>query len=395
MATDARRYDLPPDHPLQRVRQRALAVGIAGGVVCLFGAFLAPEQFLRSYLVAWVFWVGVALGCLAILMINYITGGAWGAVIRRPLESGTRTLPLMALLFLPIAFGLHVLYEWARPEAVAHDPILQHKSLYLNVPFFLVRTIIYFGAWITVSRLLNRWSLEQDRTSDEGPAYRLEQLSRGGLLLLGLTMTFAAVDWMMSLEPHWYSTIYGVIFMGGSVLAAFAVVIPVTAAIAARPPFTDIIRPSQFHDLGKLLLAFLMLWAYFCLSQFLIIWAGNLPEEIPWYLRRLEGGWQYIALVLVAFHFALPFAILLSRDVKRKASALATVACALVVLRFTDLFWTVAPAFHPEHLAIHWLDVAAALGVGGLWLAVFVRSLEGRPLVPLNDPSLPSLPAIS
>jgi hypothetical protein len=392
MATDRPTYHLAADHPLQRVRQRALAVGLVAGAACALGALLAPEQFLRSYLVAWIFWVGVALGCLAILMINYITGGAWGAVIRRPLESGTRTLPLMAVLFLPIALGVRVLYEWAQPEAVAHDPILQHKSLYLNVPFFLLRTVVYFGAWITVSRFLNRWSQEQDAADDPGRAHSLEQLSRGGLLLLGLTMTFAAVDWMMSLEPHWYSTIYGVIFMGGSVLAAFAVVIPVTAAIAARPPFTEIIRAGQFHDLGKLLLAFLMLWAYFSFSQFLITWSGNLPEEIPWYLRRLGGGWQWIALGLVAFHFVLPFAVLLSRDVKQKARALATIASALVVLRFADLFWTIAPAFHPERLAIHVLDVAAALAVGGVWLAVFVRSLEGRPLLPLNDPSLPALP---
>jgi hypothetical protein len=388
VALSAAEARLDADHALHRVRRAALLAGIAGAIACVAGAVVTPAQFLRSYLVAYLFWVGVPLGCLAILMINYVTGGAWGAVIRRILESGTRTLPLMALLFLPVAFGVRELYEWARPEHVAHDAALQGKAVYLNVPFFLGRAALYFTTWIVVARFLNRWSLAQDDTDDPWPARWLEQLSRGGLLLLGLTMTFAAVDWAMSLEPHWFSTIYGVLFMGGSVLSAFAVAIPVAALLASRRPLADVIRPAQFHDLGNLLLAFVMLWAYFAFSQFLIIWSANLPEEIPWYLRRIRGGWQYVVVLVVLFHFALPFFVLLSRDVKRRAGRLAMLSLGLVVVRMLDVFWLVMPAFSPGRLTVHGLDVAALVGVGGLWVATFLWQLETRPLVPLRDPSL-------
>jgi hypothetical protein len=306
------------------------------------------------------------------------------------LESGTRTLPLMALLFVPLALGLPVLYEWARPEAVAHDPALQHKSLYLNVPFFLLRTAFYFAVWLTVARFLNRWSLVLDSAPDARVRRRLEMLSRAGLLLYGLTMTFAAVDWAMSLEPHWFSTIYGVMFMGGQGLSTFAFVIPVAAVLADRPPFSRVIKPEQFHDLGKLMLAFVMLWAYFALSQYLIIWSANLPEEIPWYLRRRQGGWQWIGLALVLAHFVLPFVVLLSRDVKRHARVIAGVALTLIGARFLDLFWLVRPAFE-NGVSVHWLDPATALAIGGLWMWTFVWQLKTRPLVPLHDPYLPEV----
>jgi hypothetical protein len=308
--------------------------------------------------------------------------------VRRLLESGARTLPLMAVLFVPIAADLPALYEWARPEA-AHDPGLVRKQLYLNAPFFLGRAGFYFAAWILVTAFLVRWSHRQDATGDPRAAERLELLSRGGLVLLGLTMTFASVDWAMSLEPHWFSTIYGILFMGGSVLTAFAIVIAVAASLARRTPVADVVTAAHFHDLGKLLLAFVMLWAYFAFSQFLIVWSGNLPEEIPWYLRRLRGGWEWLALALIVFHFALPFALLLSRGLKRQKRTLAAVAIALVAVRIMDVFWMVAPAFRPEGLAVHWLDAAALVGIGGLWFALFVRRLSGAPVVPLRDPSLP------
>jgi hypothetical protein len=326
---------------------------------------------------------------MAILMIYHITGGAWGAVIRRLLESGTRTLPLMALLFLPLVLGLHDLYQWARPDIVAHDPQLQHKSLYLNVPFFLARAVFYFAVWLTIAAFLNRWSLQQDESADAGPGHRMEQLSRGGLLLLGLTMTFASIDWVMSLEPHWFSTIYGIITLGGQVLTAMAFVISLAALLATRGPLGDVISAEQFQDLGKLLLAFVMLWAYFALSQFLITWSANLTEEIPWYLTRLQGGWQWLGAGLILFHFVLPFLILLSRDVKRRAGTLTLVAVGIIIVRFMDVFWMVTPAFEPAGVSIHWMDAATVIGVGGVWLWVFVWQLKGRPLIPLHDPSLP------
>ena len=392
VAEDRRAYLLSPDHVLNRIERGALFAGGIGVVLALVGLIVDRRHFFQAYLIAYLFFFGIALGCLAILMVQYLTGGAWGAVVRRVLESATRTLPLLALLFVPLALGLPYLYEWARPDAVAHDPLLQHKHVYLNVPFFLVRTALYFAVWITVARYLNKWSLEQDQVADPLIARRLEMLSRGGLLLYGLTMTFASVDWAMSLEPHWFSTIYGIIFMGAQGLSTFAFVIPIAALIADRPPFSRLITAEQFHDLGKLLLAFVMLWAYFALSQFLITWAANLPEEIPWYLHRMRGGWQYLGIFVILFHFVLPFIVLLSRDVKRHPRTLATVATALIVMRFVDLFWFVRPSMEPAGLSVHWLDVVVPIGVGGIWMWFFVRQLKDRPLLPLNDPSLPREP---
>jgi hypothetical protein len=380
---------LTEDHPLYRVQRIAIGVGAAALLVCALAGFLDPTQLLRSYLVAYLFWIGGALGCLALLMIQHVTGGAWGVAIRRLLESGARTLPVMAIMFIPIALGLGRLYEWAQPEQVAHDPLLQHKALYLNVPFFLGRAAFYFLAWTLVARALSRWSLRQDESFDPTPGERLELISRGGLVLLGLTMTFASIDWAMSLEPHWFSTIYGVIFMGGNALTAFALVIPIAALLSTCPPIGDLISADQLSDLGKLLLAFVMLWAYFNLSQFIIIWSGNLPEEIPWYLARTRGGWQWVALAIVLFHFVLPFVLLLSHRLKRRARSIAIVALVLGFMRFVDVFWLVTPAFDPSRLTVHLLDVAAVLMVGGVWIWLFVRQLEGRPLLPLRDPVYP------
>jgi len=382
-------FVLGADHPLLRVQGRALLVGVLGLAAAAAGAFLSPEQFFRSYLVAYLFWFGVALGCLAILMIHHVAGGRWSAAIRRMLESGTRTLPLLAVAFLPMVLGLHYLYEWARPEEVAHDPILQAKSPYLNVEFFLVRAVIYFVTWLLITFFLNKWSVAQDTDANPKLAVRMELLSRGGLVALFLTMTFAAVDWAMSLEPHWFSTIYGVIFIGGQLLAALAFIIQIAARTISPGPLTEVITAKQFHDYGKLLLAFVMLWAYFNFSQLIIIWSGNLPEEIPWYLKRMEGGWQYVGVAIILFHFVLPFVILLSRDLKKRARLLALIALFVFFMRYVDMYWLIAPAFSPAVFTVHWLDLAAILGLGGVWVWFFMWQLQRYPLVPLHDPELP------
>ena len=376
---------------VDRLRRAALVAGAVGALLSLLGAFLDLAQFLRSWLFAHLFWTGVSIGCLSLLMLSHLTGGVWGAVIRRLGEAGARVLPVLALLFLPIAFGVPRVYEWARPEAMA-DPVLRMKQPYLNVPFFLVRAVFYFGAWSLLAHLLSRWSAELDRTGSLRVARRLRGLSGGGLVLLGFTITFSAVDWAMSLDPHWYSTIYGMIFMVDQTLSAMALVIVLLALFRDESPFTGVVRPEAFHDLGKLLLAFVMLWAYLNFSQFLIIWAGNLAEEIPWYVRRLHGGGQVVALLIVLFHFALPFLLLLSRDLKRNASTLAKVAGALFLLRWVDLYWLVAPDRHHDggfHLS--WMDVTAPIAVGGIWLYWFARELKTRPLLPRHEPDLDEL----
>jgi len=380
---------LQPDHILYRAQRALLGAGVLGLIVAGAGGLVDPDQFFRSYLIAYLFFIGIALGALGIVSLNHVTGGRWGVVIRRVCESAMLTLPLLLLLFVPLLLGLTNLYEWARPDEVMHDAVLRHKAVYLNVPFFVVRVALYFAVWLVVSRYLVRWSREQDATGDPDVVRRLQFLGRGALLLYSLTMTFAAVDWAMSLEPHWYSTIYGILIIGGQVLSAFVFVIPVLALVVDREPFTTLITPEQFHDLGKLMLAFVMLYAYFAFSQFLIIWSGNLPEETPWYLARLNGGWQYVAVGLVLFQFALPFAILLSRSVKRNARRLAVVALLVLLSRLIDLFWLVKPSFTPQRFALHWMDVAAVLGVGGVWLSFFLWRLRDQPLLPLHDPALP------
>jgi len=369
---------------LDRIKRRALVVGVVSLALCIVGAFFSREQFFRSYLLGYLFWMGLTLGCLALLMLHYLVGGAWGFVIRRSLESGTRLFPLMGLLFVPLLFSLPDLYLWARPEAVAGDEILHHKSLYLNFPFFLIRAVVYFAVWTGVAYFLNRWSLEQDGTGDSALIRRLQFLSGPGLVLYGGTVTFASIDWVMSLEPHWFSTIYGVLFMVGQVLTTLAFVIVVMRLLADHKPLSDVITPNHFHDLGNLLLAFVMLWAYIAFSQYLIIWSGNLPEEIPWYLHRTAGGWKWISLFLIIFHFFIPFLLLLSRRTKRRAQVISIVAGAMLFIRLVDLFWLVTPAFYQTGLRIHWMDGVAPIGIGGIWIATFIWQLKKRPILPLH-----------
>jgi hypothetical protein len=385
---------LQPDHILFRSQRALLGAGVLGAALSVAGALIDRAQFFRAYLVAYLFFAGIALGALGLVSLNHVTGGRWGVVIRRVCEAAMRTLPLLLLLFLPLLLGVRDLYVWARPDAVAHSAALQHKAAYLNVPFFIVRVLLYFGTWLVIMHYLVRWSREQDATGDPALVRRLQFLGRGALLLYSLTMTFAAIDWAMSLQPQWYSTIYGLLIIGGQVLSAFAFVIPVLSMITDRAPFAELVSAEQFHDLGKLLLAFVMLYAYFAFSQFLIVWSGNLPAETPWYLERLRGGWQYVALAVVLLQFALPFTVLLSRDIKRRPRRLMLVALLVLVARLVDLYWLVMPAFSPDRLTLHWIDVAALLGVGGLWLSYFVWQLRDLPLLPLRDPALPVLDVV-
>ena len=292
---------------LKRLQQRMFVAGGVGAVLSAIGVLLNPSQFLQSYLMAYMLWLGITLGCLALGMIHQLSGGAWGVLIRRPIGAATRVLPVMTALFLPIAFGISRMYPWTNADLVAHDEMLRHKQLYLNAPFFLVRAAFYFLVWNAISYLLNAWSLEQDRTGNPSIARRMQVLSGGGLVAYGLTITFASFDWLMSLEPHWFSTIYGVLIMGGQGLSSLAFLITALVWLVRRPPLRDIVMPSHFHDLANLMLAFVMLWAYFSFSQYLIIWSGNLPEEIAWYQHRLQTGWRFVAISLVMFHFVVPF----------------------------------------------------------------------------------------
>jgi hypothetical protein len=376
---------------IDRLGKTALVIGVAALVLCIALGFRDPTQFFRSYLLAFVFWIGLPLGCGAILMIHYMIGGTWGFPLRRPLESGTKTFFLMVVLVLPLLFRLPVLYSWADPDKVQADPLLQYKHAYLNVPFFLVRTAIYFAAWLLITYFLNKWSREQDETGEAALTQRLRSLSGPGLLIFGLTITFACVDWVMSLEPHWYSTIYGMIFMMTEALAAMSVVTVTVIRLARQESLAGLVTPKLLNDYGNLLLVFTMLWSYLSFSQFLIIWAGNLREEIPWYMSRARGGWTSLALLLIIFHFAVPFLLLLSRFVKRRAEILGRVAVGLLVMSLADIYWLTAPAFDHAGPVFHPTDWLAILGIGGLWLWRFASQLQGRPLLPVHDPRLKEL----
>ena len=377
----------PPN--LSDLQKRALIAGIIFLVVLIAGVFVNARQFFQAYLIGWTFWTGIAVGSLALLMLQHLTGGGWGLVIRRALEAATRTLPLMAVLFIPVLVGAHSIYhEWTDPQELEKHPIVQFKTPYLNLPFFTVRAIMYFAIWIALAFFLNKWSLAQDRTADNRYAKHMRELSGGGMVALIFTVTFASIDWYMSLEPDWYSTIYGFIFVAAWTLSALAFVIAVMARLSREEPMKRIVAPLHFHDLGKLLLALVMLWSYFAFSQYLIIWSGNLPEEIGWYIRRMHGGWGAVIVTIAILHFAAPFLFLLSRGLKRNPGRLVLVAVLILVMRFVDLLWMLAPAFHHRMWIL--MDVAALLGLGGLWLSFFTWQLGKRPLIPINDPQFES-----
>jgi hypothetical protein len=397
---DSRSFAAPA--AVDRIQRLGLIVGVVGAVLCAIGFFVSREYFFRSWLVGWVYWMGVTLGCFAIFMLHHLTRGGWGLVIRRVMEAASRTLPWLALLALPIlvdVFFTKTLYIWSRPEVVQHDELLQAKAPYLNDGFYLVRFLLYFLIWGVFAFILNRMSLRQDTSADPGLTRRMQLIAAFGLAAYCLAVTFASVDWLMSLDPHWFSTIYGVYLMGSQGLAALAFLIVFAVFLSRRAPMEGVIQPRHFHDWGKLFLAFVMLWAYFSFSQFLIIWSGNLPEEIPWYLRRMQGGWGILSLAIVLFHFALPFVLLLSRDLKRNGRILAVVAVLMLVMRWLELIWQVEPNFgggaHGGHGESHqniahaWLYLAAPAAIGGLWLFFFIGELKKRPLLPVNDPYLP------
>ena len=379
----------PPN--LSDFQKRALIVGGFFLLALIAFAFIDRKQFFQAYLIGWTFWTGIAVGSLALLMLQHLTGGGWGFVIRRVLEAATRTLPIMAILFIPIILGAHDVYHhWLDPEEVAKHPVVRDKLPYLKLSFFIVRTVIYFVAWIGLAYFLNKWSLAQDRTADNRYTKNMRVLSGPGMVILIFTVTFASVDWYMSLEPEWFSTIYGFIWVAAWALSALAFVIAVMANLSKEEPMRRIVAPLHFHDLGKLLLALVMLWAYFAYSQYLIIWSGNLPEEIGYYIHRTHGVWGAVIVTIAILHFGAPFLFLLSRNFKRNPGRLVLVAVLILVMRVVDLLWMLVPAFKEEHRWV-WLDVIALLAIGGGWLALFTWQLSKRPLIPINDPQFESV----
>jgi hypothetical protein len=389
----------PPVADLDGRRSRALIAGLVGLAVCVIGFVVDRDHLFRAWLVAYLLFLGIALGSMALMMIQHLSGGTWG-VFRRVFEASSRTIPLLAVLFIPVILGMGSLYVWTHEEHVQADEILRHKAAYLNTPFFIARAVFYFAAWAALSWMLNRLSARQD-TGDLSVNMTIQRLSGAGLVIYALTVTFAGVDWIMALNPHWYSTLFGFLMMGGQGLSALAFTIVISTFLVKREPMATLLQPHHFHDLGKLMFAFVMLWAYFNFSQFLLTYAANLIEEIPYMIARMSHGWEYLAVFLIVFHFAVPWLLLLSRRTKRTPERLVIIAAWILFMRYADLFMMITPEFassgenlhmlageHESHFFVHWLDLAAPLAIGGLWLWMFLTELRKRPLLAVGDPYL-------
>jgi hypothetical protein len=383
-----------------RLEQRALGAGIAGLVACGICFFVYrdhyADQFFHSYLIAFLFVLGLSLGSLGLLMLQHLTGGHWGIMTRRPLESATRVLPVVAILFLPIAIlGMNHLYSYSPPHkgwlgapGTGEDALSEMQKSYLTKNGFLIRAVVYFAIWLLLVFIFNRWSKEQDVSrEDRALRRRMKMLAGPGIVLYVFVMSFAAIDWVMSLSPHWASTIYGFLFVVGQLISAMSLMIAVLVLLSRTAPMEGVIQNRHLHDLGKLLLAFVMLWAYFGFSQLLIIWSGNLPEEISFYRTRLYGAWGVVAVMVLIFHFFVPFFSLLSRDLKRSAKLLPKIAIWLIFMRLVDLFWMTRPEFTSSAVP-GLMDIAAIVALAGIWFAVFARNLKSQPLLPLGDPRL-------
>ena len=379
--------------PVRRTEGVAWIVGAAGAIGFAAAAYADRATAFQSYLFVWWFLLGIPLGSIAMLAVHDMTGGGWGEVVRGPLDAAARLLPLSLLLVVPLLFGLRDLYAWARPDAVAADPLLQAKRWYLSVDFFLLRNAIYFVIWLALGHLLRKWAFARHAGATLRDQERLRAIAAIGLLLYAGTVTFAGVDWIMSLSPRWFSTTFGFLVGIGQTMCAFSFAIVCAAwrlrdavgsqaNLASTGPESSRLPgdvPGLFQDLGNLLLMFVMTWAYLAFTQYLITWAEDLPNEIAWYLPRVTTSWHDVALLLVAIHFALPFLVLLSRRAKRVPRALGALAALLLFAHVVDSYWLVVPAHRPNGISVTWSDVAAIAALGGLWLAVFVRTARGAP----------------
>jgi len=367
-------------------RRISFAIGIAGLLACALGWAIDRREFFICYLFGILVWLGIALGCSGFLMIHHLTGGRWGYPIRRFFEAAIKTLSILGVLFVPVFFGLRELYPWANPASVSLDKVLQHKHSYMNAPAFVVRALVLFAIWILGAQLLAKWSAEQDATTSVEPTKKLRKLSGPGLVIYPLTVTFAYVDWVMSMEADWYSTIFPLLVCIGQMLGALAFVIILIGWLGPRTSLFEILSKENFHHLGNLLLTFTMLWAYLAYAQLIVIWSGDLPHEIGWYLHRIAGGWRIIAFTLLIFHFFGPFFFLLFRQTKRNPQVLVAVAAVIFLTHIIDVWWMIAPSVYQRGFYVTWMTPLALIGIGGIWLSVFLKHLESKPLIPMNDP---------
>jgi hypothetical protein len=365
-----------------------LALGVIALGAAVAGALIDRRQFFFSYLFGCLFWLGLSLGCLLVTMIHQLTGGRWGYPTRRFLEAGFMVLPLMLLLFIPIFLGLHNLYPWAGPSQIAAEPVLRGRHSYQNMGGFIIRAFIFFVAVIGLALALRKYSLRQDATADAEPTRKARTLSGPGVVVYVLLATFVYVDWIMSLEQRWYSTMFPVIIVIGQILSAYAFVILMLALFRMEPPFAAAVTSTHYHHLGTLLFTFVLFWTYVSFGQLLVIYSGDLPDEIDWYLHRIAGSWKAVVAAIALFHFFVPFFLLLFRTIKRRVAALSLLAALVLVMRMVDLYWLVMPSLHHRGVVVSWMDFAAVTGIGGFWSSWFLAGLKRAPLLPQQDPGI-------
>lgn len=385
MKFDAKSYRLTEDG---RVGQVALIIGIIGLVLTATGYFVDKAQFYHSYLTAFFFWLSIALGGLFFTMLHHLVGAKWSVVLRRLAENIMICIPLLAIFLIPVLFGIGELFHWSHPGVVAQDHLLQLKAPYLNVAFFIIRAVFYFVIWVLLARYLLRLSLAEDGGHTESISKKMRVASAPGMILFALTITFASFDWLMSLDAHWYSTIFGVYVFSGSLLAMLAFLMRFVLYLDGTGTLRGIITREHWHDLGKLIFAFTVFWGYMAFSQYFLIWYGNIPEETVWFLHRWEHGWQYISLLIVFGHFVIPFFVLFPYSTKRSRPVMLVMTIWILAMHWVDLYWIIMPNLHREAVKFSWIDFAPMLGIGGIFIWFFWSRVRVTPLVPVGDPGL-------
>jgi len=385
MKVDTSTYQITEE---PKTGRRALLIGVVALLLSGVGLLLQRERFFYSYLTAVVFWATIGTGALFFVMLHHLVSARWSVVLRRLTENLMALLPVMAILFIPLFFGIHSLYHWSHPEAVAQNSLLQHKAGYLNTPFFIIRTVLYFGIWAILSWRLLKVSVEQDHQPGETLTARMKRLSAAGMVLFAFTLSFAGFDWIMSMQASWYSTIFGVYVFSGSVLAILAALTLVAIYLHERGILTEAITAEHYHDLGKLLFGFTIFWAYIAFSQLLLIWYANIPEETQWYRLRWEDpSWRMVSIIILFGHFVVPFLALITRAAKRNVKILKGVALWLLFMHFVDIYWLILPNYG-QQVDLSWMDLTTVVGVGGIFVWYFWKQAAKRPLIPANDPRL-------
>lgn len=366
----------------------SLAAGCAALIACVLGAiFVSPAQFFRAYLAAYMFFLGLALGGMAILMLSFLTGGAWAYVIRRILEAQMSTLPLMAVLFIPLGFGIPHLYLWARPELIAQDARLQQQQFYLNETFFLARTAAYFVVWLLIALAVGLRLRRQERTGDPGYVWTLMRLGEVGLVLFGTTAHFSAFDWLETLQPSYHSTIFPMLVASSQFFSAQAFVLVVFVCLSLRGEAAEVVSTRVLVDLGNILLTFLIICAYMLWFQFMLGWIADQPTDALWFLPRVAGGWRVVTWFVFLLQFAIPLFLLLMRVVKAAPQRLMGVAAIVLLMQLVFVYYLVVPAFPAPNLGEHWMEFLTPIGLGGIWFAWFLDRFRRRPVLASNDPN--------